>query len=255
VSLELQRRSRRRSKSGDRKFAIGVVRVSTSRQDIGAAAQRDELQRWADGEGVRLLAIHEDIGVSGAAPLHDRPGLLAALSAAKNDGAGLLVAVKRDRFARHRHTIADLEREAGRVGAVLVTTDGVCTGEDTELAEMTAGMQDLLAAMELRKIRARNRARARRCIAAGRTHGGYIPFGYRRRTDGIRGRSGLVVEIEPDPDQQRIIQAIVERRESGQTYREVKEWLRFEGVPSPTGKSWHESMVRRIVLRAGGRDA
>ena len=172
--------------------------MSTSKQDIGAAAQRAELERWAAQRSVDLIAIFEDIGVSGAAPLAGRPGLVAAIAAMGDFTAGKLVAVKRDRFARHRHTIADIEREVVRAGGVLVTTDGTTTGDDSESEEVQATIQDLVASLELRKIRARNRARAKRCIADGRTHGGDVPYGQRRRALGITGRSGVVVELEPD---------------------------------------------------------
>jgi hypothetical protein len=53
----------RRIRAGESGKAIGIVRVSTSKQGIGAAAQRAELERWAAREDVELLAIFEDIGV------------------------------------------------------------------------------------------------------------------------------------------------------------------------------------------------
>jgi len=44
--------------------------------------------------------VHEDRGVSGAAQLDRRPGLLAALDCLARHKATYLVAAKRDRFAR-----------------------------------------------------------------------------------------------------------------------------------------------------------
>jgi hypothetical protein len=46
------------------------------------------------------VKVFEDIGVSGAAELDRRPGLLAALGALAEERAGLLIVHKRDRLAR-----------------------------------------------------------------------------------------------------------------------------------------------------------
>ena len=239
-----------RRRVGDGAKAIGVVRCSTSKQDIGAAAQRAELERWAAREGIDLVAIFEDIGVSGAAPLTDRAGLLAALVAMKEGRVGKLVAVKRDRFARHRHTMADIERAVTQAGGVLVTTDGVCRGEDSEAEELHASFQDILAQMELRKIRARNKARARACIEEGRTHGGNLPYGYRRCEEGERGRSGEVVNLEVDPQEQRVIAKIVRLREDGLSYRRIAEALEAKGYRTREAKPWQAMALKRIVDRA-----
>lgn len=242
---------RTRIRPGDRTKAIGVVRVSTSKQDIGAAAQRDELQRWAAMAGVELVAIHEDIGVGGSAPLERRPGLVAALAALAEHRAGLLVAVKRDRFARCRFTIADVERAARAAGAVLVTTDGTCDGTGSESEEMGASLQDLIASMELRKIKARNKARAQRCIAQGRLHGGDAPFGWRRKAEGVVGRGGRVVELEPDPSEQETIATIRDLRAGGLSLRAIARALGERGIATRTGKPWQAMTIRRILARAG----
>jgi DNA invertase Pin-like site-specific DNA recombinase len=246
--MGVERRSTRRS-IGDGAKAIGVVRCSTSKQDIGAAAQRAEIERWARHEGINLVAIFEDIGVSGAAPLTERTGLLAALAAMKAEGVGKLVAVKRDRFARHRHTIADIERAVQAAGGVLVTTDGICTGEDSEAEELQSSFQDILAQMELRKIRARNKARAQACIEGGRTHGGYLPYGYRRQESGQIGRSGAVVVLEKDPHEQRVIAKMVELHRQGQSFRKISIELEREKLMTREGKPWQAMAIKRVLDR------
>lgn len=247
--LEEMVKSGRKTRKGDRSKAIGIVRVSTAKQDIGAAAQRSELEKWAKLEGVELLCIFEDLGVSGAAPITERPGLLAGISALRDAGAGSLVAVKRDRFARHRHTIADVERAAIRAGGVLITTDGVCTGDDSESEEVNTSIHDLMAALELRKIRTRNRSRARTCIAQGRTHGGKLPYGYQRKSSGITGRSGVVVELEPNPDEQKVVARMCELRKGGCSLRKIAETLVDEGYTTRTGKLWQAMVVKRVLDR------
>jgi DNA invertase Pin-like site-specific DNA recombinase len=245
-----QRSDHRVSRTSAKDRAIGIVRCSTSKQDIGAAAQRAELQRWAADNGIELVAVFEDLGVSGAAPLAERPGLLDAIVAMQRHGARRLVAVKRDRFARHRHTMADIERAVAAAGGVLVTTDGTCLGDDTEAEELRVGFMDLLAALELRKIRARNKARCEACRAAGRTHGGRLPFGYRRRAGGRTGRSGAVVELEPDPTEQAVLRRIVDLADAGRSLRQVAGILANDGITARNGRPWQPSVLARIVSRA-----
>lgn len=240
---------RRQTRPGNPSKAIGIIRTSTSRQDVGAGAQRAELERWAAENGVELVAVFEDIGISGSAPLSKRPGLLQAIAALDEHGAGRLVAVKRDRFARNRHTISDVERAAQCAGARLVTSDGVCDGSDSETEEVQTQVQDLVAGLELRKIKARNKARARRCIAEGRIHGGEVPFGMRRAAQGVVGRGGQVVTLEENPEEQHTIALIRELRDAGRSFAAIATELTQRKIPSRSGNAWKAMTVHRIASR------
>lgn len=76
---------------------------------LGPEAQRAALLRWAEVRGLQLVAVHEDRGVSGAAPLDRRPGLLAALDSLVRLVAALGPATARSmksaRFALHEFQI------------------------------------------------------------------------------------------------------------------------------------------------------
>ena len=248
-------RQTRKARRGDLAKAVGIVRVSTSKQDIGAEAQRHELKRWAKEQGVDLLAIFEDIGVSGSAPMAKRRGLIAGIVAAREFGAGILLACNQDRFARSRLPRAEIEVEAARAGAVLVTTDGRLTGEDSETEDVNASLGQLLASLELRRIRDRNQRRARQCLADGRTHGGKIAYGYRRKRGGKRGRSGVIVELERDPDEQRTVRRIVALAESGLSLRGVSQALAEEGLHTREGRVWQAMAVKRILDRENAGSA
>lgn len=195
------------------------------------------------------MEVFEDLGVSGAAPLADRPGLLGGLVAMKTHRAGWLVAVKRDRFARHRHTMADVERAVAAVGGVLVTTDGVSSGAEDETELLQSGFHDLLSQIELAKICARNKARCEACRAAGRTHGGKLPFGFRRRAGGRTGRSGAVVELEPDPSEQVVLRRILDLADAGCSLRDIARTLADEDITTRAGRPWQPSVLARILSR------
>src|SRR5689334_3423603 len=91
----------RRSKpSSNPRVAVAYIRVSTDDQTLSPDAQRAAIARWAESHGAMVVGESIDWGVSGAAELADRPGLMSAIAAIDAHGAGLLVVAKRDRLAR-----------------------------------------------------------------------------------------------------------------------------------------------------------
>jgi len=83
--------------------AIGYTRVSTSGQassGLGLAAQRDAIESFARAEGFTITAWHTDAETGkGSDALDRRPGLAAALKAARAAKAPVVVA-KLDRLSR-----------------------------------------------------------------------------------------------------------------------------------------------------------
>ena len=138
--------------------AVGCIRVSTEEQTLGPEAQRVALQRWADTRRLSLVAVHEDRGVSGAAPLDRRPGLLAALASLETRAAAYLVA------------------------AQLVSADA---GEgDSPEAALMWRLVDAIASYERDLIRGRTRAALAIKRAKGLKFGSTAPYG--SRIDGDR---------------------------------------------------------------------
>jgi DNA invertase Pin-like site-specific DNA recombinase len=123
---------RRRKRDPDPKKAIGYIRVSTDEQMLGLGCQRDAIEAWCARHDAELVAVHEDIGVSGATPLEKRPGLTDALDGLVVDGAGVLLVAKRDRLARDLIIGAVVERMAERAGARVLSADEVGNGEGPE---------------------------------------------------------------------------------------------------------------------------
>ena len=81
------------------KTAVGYVRVSTQEQaaeGVSLDAQRDKLRSYCRANGIRLIDIFADEGVSGSTLA--RPGLQAALRMVKRGHASTLIVVKLDRL-------------------------------------------------------------------------------------------------------------------------------------------------------------
>src|SRR5262249_54857036 len=131
---------------------IAYVRVSTEEQSLSVEAQRATLTAWCQARHLTLVAIYEDVNVSGGARLEQRSGLLRALDALT--AGTVLLATKRDRLARDAMAAAMIERLAERVGASVQTCDGVGEGSSPEAKPMR-GMIDLFAEYERQVIKAR----------------------------------------------------------------------------------------------------
>ncbi|HAN92756.1 MAG TPA: recombinase, partial [Nitrospira sp.] len=81
--------------------AIGYVRVSTQEQaqdGVSLDVQRDKIRAYCKNQGIRLIDIKSDQGISGGTM--ERPALQAALAALDRGQANTLIVVKLDRLSR-----------------------------------------------------------------------------------------------------------------------------------------------------------
>ena len=108
---------------------MAYVRVSKDEQRLGPDAQRTAIDGWAKRESISVSSWHVDHGVCSVTAIDERPGLVAALTAIRRDGAGLLVVAKRDRIARDIVLTAGIERAAAQCGAAVVSAAGEGNGD------------------------------------------------------------------------------------------------------------------------------
>jgi DNA invertase Pin-like site-specific DNA recombinase len=229
--------SNRRKKSADARKVVGYVRVSTEDQNLGPDAQRAALQRWCASNGAELVAVHEDHGISGGAPLEKRLGLMAAVADLTVHGAGVLLVAKRDRLARDVMLATMLDRMVEREGARVQTADGVANGDGPEAALMR-GMLDLFAAYERGIIRARTKAALAVKKSRGEKLGGSVPFGF--------ASSGAA--LVKDPAEQAVLATVHQLRADGLSFRAIAERLNTDGAPA-RGARWHATTVGNILSR------
>jgi DNA invertase Pin-like site-specific DNA recombinase len=225
-----------RQRAGDGRLAVAVLRTSTEDQNLGPEAQRAAIERWAASCGVTVVSWHED-RVSGAAPVEERPGLLAGLAALRAYGAGLLVAARRDRIARDVVVAATVERLAQDAGARVITADGVTIG-DTPEGQLMRGLLDLFAAYERAVIRARTKAALAVKRSRGERVSGRAPLGYRFEC----GR------LVPDPAETAALARVHALRDKGLSLARVVAVLNAEGVDCRGGR-WHVTTLARALRR------
>jgi site-specific DNA recombinase len=228
---------KRAKTAGDPKAAVAYLRVSTQEQDLGPEAQRASIDAWAGRHGVRIAAYFED-RVSGGTKVEDRPAMLEAFGALRAFGAGLFVAAKRDRIARHVVVAATVEQMALEAGAKVITADGVAV-EDTPEGQLLRGMLDLFAQYERALIRTRTRA----ALAIKRSKGEKYT---RRAPLGFRFENGQLVE---DAQERETLARVREMKARGLSTARVVTILNAEGVQCRGGR-WHVTTLARALRRA-----
>ena len=240
------RRSRRppRVPTPDLSKAIGLVRVSTSRQELSPEAQHAAIRAWCGTRHVELVDVLTEIGVSGGAELADREQLVTALRRIEAGEAGLLVVAKLDRLARDPRVAATVEHVLGKVGARLVSAAGEGTEDDTPQAIMMRRLVQMFAEYERLVIKLRTRT----ALRAKRKRGervGSIPMGYALGDDGKL----LVV----DPAEAAMVARVRELADGTRSLRAIARVLAAEGF-APRGKAWHPQTIARIIDRLAETD-
>ncbi len=215
---------------------VAYIRVSTDDQTLSVEAQRERLAVWCAERRVTLLAMYEDVGVSGGAALDKRPGLMLALDALTPGMA--LVAVKRDRLARDTMHVAMIERLAERAGAKVLTCDGAGEGGSPE-AQMLRGIMDVFAQYERAVIRARTTTAL--AVKRGRAEriSGRLPYGMRLAADGLH--------LEADAAEQAVIRIARDLHTAGLSSRAIAARLAEQGLYSRAGSVFTPSAILAMV--------
>lgn len=227
--------------------AIGYVRISKEEEGhpaLSISGQEEALRVWAERSGVELIRFEYDRDVSGGAPLARRVGLLAAIASLREEGAGVLLVLNRDRLARNTFVSAWVDMEVAKQGAQVRTVAGVGDGDGPE--EMFA-RRILDAAAEFE--RALIAQRTKRALGVKKKAGmrtGQVPYGFFVDRDGF---------LQPAPEQQAAIARILELRAEGVSLRLILRHLEGEGIGCRPymrhGKKrmtrWHLIAVVRVL--------
>ena len=229
------------------KIAVGYIRVSSHEQAMSGLSleeQRREIERAAELHGYELAGIFADEGVSGGKKMDEREGLTEALAGLPRGGA--LIVSKRDRLGRDYVEVGLIERAVtGRKGRVISASPGeqALGGDpDDPTSVLMRGMLDLFAHFERLMGKVRMKAAARAKKARGEP-AGFVEFGQRVNNDG---------KLEDDPEEQAVIELVVQLRALPLTHRRiVAELNEREIVSKRAGNPFGLSQVQRILSRRG----
>ena len=215
-------------------------RVSTDEQaasGLGLAAQMAACESFATKAGHSITGVFTDAGVSGAAGLEDRPGLMAAIAGLRRGDA--IVIAKRCRLGRDQMAILMIEKAVSRKGATILSADGVGNTDDPT-GQLMKGIVDQFGIYERAMIRSRTKA----ALATKRKAGelaGEVPFGW------VADDTGKLFEVAAE---QAILRIIIELRQAKVSLRQIAAILTGAGHRTKKGKaSWTHTTVKSILER------
>ena len=220
--------------------AVGYWRVSTSEQlnGFGPQVQTETIRAYCKAQGLRLVRMYSDEGISGSNGLDDREGLADAIAALKDGEAEILIVYRFDRLARDlilQETVIERLREHGTpVHSATEDLDGDTEDPTKVLIRQVVGA---IAQYERAIIKRRMVSGKRAKMAAGGFAGGRPPYG-------SRIEAGELVEDEAE---QEVVKLVHELQKSGRSLREIGEELDARGYTPRAGKAWHPNTIRRIA--------
>ena len=134
--------------------AVGYVRVSTGKQDISIESQKAKIAAWATMNGVEIVEVCVDDGVSGKST--ERPGLARAIQIIESGQAAALVFAKFDRLSRSQRDMIEFVRTSQRDGWALVSI-AEQFDTSTPMGRFFIGLMAAFAELERETIVARTR--------------------------------------------------------------------------------------------------
>jgi len=217
------------------------TRVSTDEQaatGLGLAAQMAACEAFAAKAGHIVTACHTDAGISGAAGIEDRPGLMAAVAGLRRGDA--LVIARRCRLGRDQMAILMIEKAVNRRGAVILSADGVGNSDDPT-SQLMKGIVDQFGIYERRLISSRTKNALAERRKAGQL-AGEVPFGW------VADATGT---LTPVAEEQMVLDLIRQLRAEGASLRAIASILTEAGHRTKKGKaSWTHTSVKSILDRA-----
>ena len=217
---------------------IVYLRVSTEDQadkGNGLNAQLDVCKSHIEKQNGELTEVFQDKGISGAADLEKRVGLMNAINEL-NKGDILLIA-KRDRLGRDPIVVAMIEAAVKRKGARIVSTAGEGTENDDPTSILMRRIVDAFGEYERLVIKARTKAALQSKKKRGERVG-HIPFGCKLDEDGKH--------LLQDDEEQWIIREIQSLKGEGFSLRQIAKELNDRGIKN-RGNKWNHMNVKRVA--------
>lgn len=219
--------------------ALGYTRVSTEEQaneGLSLDAQAERIRAYCKAQGLKLVELLSDEGVSAAKPLATRPAGSRLLTALDAGDAQAVVAVKLDRLFRDAVDCLSTVRDWNERGIALHLLDlgGSAFNSASALGRFFLTVMAGAAEMERNLISERTKI----ALAYKRSKGewlGAAPFGYRLL-------NGALV---PEPAEQELIAAL--KRDRRARHLSIRELAAKYGLPKST--------VHEILRRGNGYQA
>lgn len=226
--------------------ATGYVRLSElTEATVSPDSQRAAIQAWADSHSAQLVAIHEDLDLSGRRGV-ERPAFTQALEDIHTGRAQVLVVAKLDRLARSvvsfHEALAIVEAAGGHLVSAAESLDF-----STPSGRMVASVLSSFAEYESDMISGRVKAAQDYLATIGRWRGGRRPYGMQPTPH----PSGTGSALSIHPDEEPVVRDMIRRALAGDSLTAIARHLNEDGVRTANGLAWGAQGVRHVLTREG----
>lgn len=221
--------------------AIAYIRVSTleqAREGVSLDAQEDRVITYCSFQGLPLIAVIRDEGISASKELKTREGGKELLEKIKSEKITDIVALKLDRLFRNSIdalTNTAIWDKAG-ISLHLVDMGGQTLNTATAMGRFFLSMMSAFAELERNMISERTKTALNHMKKNGQVFN-HIPYGFLISND-------MLIE---DSSEQIAIQMIKELRSNNFSLRDIATTLTEKGVRTKNEAKWHPSTVSNIL--------
>lgn len=218
---------------------VSAIMGRTDDRFLSPDIQRQSIDRArTHGPTSRVIEEWRDIDISTARyAIADRPGLQAALTAAREHRIDRLWFLVLDRFDRDTSALKAFD-EIAQLGIELWTENGRVDIETPE-GYLSTTMQLAIARYQRDRIGKAWKQTHEHRISRGLSHSGKARWGYTYdRTQSLH---------IPDPTTSPILADLYQRYIDGETIYSLIRWLNAEGHTTSTGAPWTDRTLRRLL--------
>tara|TARA_R110000851_G_scaffold71534_4_gene159116 strand:+ start:78 stop:752 length:675 start_codon:yes stop_codon:yes gene_type:complete len=212
-------------------------RNSCEHQKLSVEAQIDQLKAYAAKQDYDIAGVFVDEAVSGATQLAERTELQAALAILKK-GDGLLC-LNQSRLARNTSVYFAVAAQVAKQKAKLLFANG-SEHSDDPMNKMVSGMMALIAELERATIKRRQKAAYAVMRKQGKTLGNAK---LNKQRYGYTDNNGI---LEKNPSEQELIQLVVDMRNSGIKYKDIKSKVTKIGFMNRSNKEFSLSALYKL---------
>jgi len=216
----------------------GYIRVSTSQQELSPQAQIASIRAYCEGNGLDLVQVYRDIGVSGAVPLEDREQGRELIEAASSSNS-TIVSYSLSRLFRDIADGSNWIRRWDKVGVSLCLVNVSGNSIDTGSATGRMFINLLLAVdmMEREIIGERTKEALAIKKASGRVYGP-LCLGWDKAEDGT-----LVANLS----EQVVIRRMKAMKSEGVSFNRIANTLNGEGLRGKKGGKFQAVSIQKIL--------
>jgi DNA invertase Pin-like site-specific DNA recombinase len=226
-----------------RRRAVGIVRVShvgdrKGDSFISPSEQRQQIERHCALQHMDVVAVYEELDVSGGTPLLKRPGLRRAVSLVERGDADVVVAAYFDRLVRDLSVQREMLERVEQAGGAILAIDAGEISARTASRWLSSTMLGMVAEYH-RRITSEKVAAARvDAVERGVVPWAHIIPGYRRGPGGV---------LEAEPSEAPHVAEAFRMRALGSSLSEVREYLAKHGIRR-SYRATKSLLTSRLVL-------